>query len=175
MHGFALVLPAAAACYLLAAATDVAARVIPDRCSVALVLLTLAHHGLAGGATQAGMALAVGAAVFLALSLLCMAGVMGGGDAKLLGASAALLGPALLPEFLLTTALAGGALSLAYLLAHRLMREARTLPPAPGPRTTARKLRQALAAERRRVARAPTLPYGVAIAAGALGTAALAS
>ena len=91
-------------------------------------------------------ALAVGIALF-ALR------VMGGGDAKLAAACLLWLGPAALPSFMLWTALAGGALAVSLLLARRA--------PAPfaarGPHWVGRLL-----------SRDADVPYGIAIAVGAL-------
>jgi prepilin peptidase CpaA len=53
-----LILPAALIVYFLAAAHDVAARTIPDRCSLALIVLAVSRFVLAGDGTAAMMATA---------------------------------------------------------------------------------------------------------------------
>ena len=94
-----------------------------------------------------GLALALGAYVLSAL------GVLGGGDPKLLGAAGAWLGPSAAVLFLMMTAIAGGVLSLVLLLwvFCRYLIRRRT---GGGPRGG-------------RMA-APRVPYGCAIAAGAI-------
>jgi len=73
--------------------------------------------------------------------------------------------------FFSATALSGGALALLYLIGHALL-SGRTLhlpPPRNGRRHgLGRRLKVVLAAEYRRVARKQSIPYGVAIAAGAV-------
>ena len=90
-----------------------------------------------------GMAVfAVGAAGFAA-------GILGGGDVKLLAATSLFAGPAHMLDFLVVTALAGGGLGLA------LLAGAPIGPPAATDGTLRTRLRV-------------SLPYGPAIAAGGL-------
>ncbi|EWY36627.1 hypothetical protein N825_09910 [Skermanella stibiiresistens SB22] len=165
------ILLAACLIYVLAATTDVAARTIPDACSLALLLLGILRLALVDGGASAVTDAAVAAGVFVALVMLCAAGFLGGGDAKLIGASTFFLGFDRLADFLSVTAIAGGVLALTYLAGH-LALSGRTVPlPSPaGPtrRVWRRRLRLVLAAEHRRVARKQSIPYGVAIAAGAI-------
>ena len=98
--------------------------------------------------------------VLLGGMLLWLRGALGGGDVKLLAATALLLPPALIPAQLLAVALAGGALALLHLALRPLLRNLR----ADGrPRGA---LRRALRREGRRIRAGAPLPYGVAIALG---------
>jgi prepilin peptidase CpaA len=95
---------------------------------------------------------------FVAISIVCLVGfyfgLFGGGDAKMIGAVGAWMGPAGLAPFLVMMAISGGLLALILMGSRRLARKA-GLPPGP------RWLRQIL---RRKAG----VPYGVAISAGAL-------
>lgn len=104
---------------------------------------------------QWGVALGVGLAALAAGVVMFALGWIGGGDAKLFAACGLWLGwPAFLP-FLLWTALAGGALATGLLVARR---GARAWPVA-GPQWLVRLLSPEAA-----------VPYGVAIAVGALAS-----
>lgn len=133
------------ACLVLAAACDVRTRRIPNAFALILVLLGLLRLGLliAAGSPLAAvpidLALALG--VFLAGAGLFAAGGLGGGDVKLLAATALWLGAAGLAPFLMATTLAGGVLALAKLV------EGWISAPAGTP---------------------PSLPYGLAIATGGM-------
>ena len=139
---------------LWAAATDVRSLTIPNRISLAIVMLYPAYvlsagHPVdwSGALIVAGSLLAIGFAAF-AFNLL------GGGDAKLLAAGALWAGPAQLMEFLFLTALAGGGMATVLWLRHRLSRAATpglmlSTPSDPD------------------FAKQP-MPYAVAIAVGAL-------
>jgi prepilin peptidase CpaA len=169
-----LILPAACLVYVLAAANDVVARIIPDTCSLALLLLGLLRLLLIDGGASALSDVAAAAGTFAVLVMLCMAGLLGGGDAKLISASTFFLGFERLAEFFSTTALFGGVLALLYLIGYAaLSGHTMPLPPLSGAgqgRAWGRRLKVALAAEHRRIARKQSVPYGVAIAAGALIT-----
>ncbi len=131
-----------------AGAVDIFTRAIPN----ALVLLIAACFVLfaaaagmpsakiAGHAMCAGLVLAFG-------FLLFSRSLMGGGDAKLLAAASLWFGFETLPPFLAATALAGGVLSLAYLA------------------VSAARVGLGQTTELAR-----TVPYGAAVAAGALAT-----
>ncbi len=100
-----------------------------------------------------GLALAAGAAALTAGMVMFAFGWVGGGDAKLFAACGLWLGVGAAAPFLLWTALAGGALAGGLLLA----RTAAEWAPGFGP-----------AWARRLLAKGEGIPYGVAIAAGAL-------
>jgi prepilin peptidase CpaA len=104
--------------------------------------------------SQALAAIGCGLAVFAVAALGFAAGILGGGDVKLLAAASLFAGPALLLDFLLITAVVGGVLGLAMLAG---------APIGPA---------AAIASDgtvRARLRRG--LPYGPAIAAGGLWTA----
>jgi prepilin peptidase CpaA len=167
-----IILTAACLIYVLAALSDITARIIPDTCSLALLLLGLSRLILIDGSASALADAATAAGVFTVLVMLCMAGLLGGGDAKLIAASTFFLGFERLADFFSTTALSGGILALLYLIGHAILSgSTMQLPPLSGPGLRhgwKRRLKVALAAEHRRIARKQSIPYGVAIAAGAL-------
>jgi prepilin peptidase CpaA len=143
---------------LFAAVHDVAFRTIPDWVSAVLmadgVLLRLLDHRLLAG-------LACGIVVF-ALGAICWRrGWLGGGDVKLLGATAILVPPGLVPGYIAAVAFAGGGLALLYLLLERIV-------PAPRPRHSASLPWRVLIVECRRIRRRTSLPYATAISAAAL-------
>ncbi len=148
----------AAAILLFAALCDIGFRAIPDWTSLAIAadgcLLRLLDHGLPAG-------LGCGLAVF-ALAVFCWhRGWLGGGDVKLLGATAILVPPNLVPSYVMTVAFAGGGLALIYLVLERLVPTPRLRHPAP-------LLWRVLIVECRRIHRRASLPYATAIGAAAL-------
>lgn len=146
---------------LAAAAADVAWRRIPNGIAAALAAIGLLRHAGAG-AGALGLALLVACGVLAAGMLLWRRGLIGGGDVKLLAAVALLLPPGAVPALLLAVPLAGGVLALGHLALGRLLRGR---PPAA---RGGGRLRRILRREGRRIARGAPLPYGVAIAAGAI-------
>jgi len=155
------ILAAAAATFLWAAVSDARRYLIPNAASLILAGLFAAHAALCAfwspvefstlGHILAGTAaFAVGAGLFYA-------GLMGGGDVKLLAAAALWAGPDHTADLLFVTALAGGLLGAGLLLARRLARRAVVAPSGEA---------AASALQAR-------LPYGIAIAAGGLWTLAL--
>ena len=70
--------------------------------------------------SRLGLAAGCAVAVFALGALGFAVGALGGGDVKLLAASSLFAGPALLPDFLMVTALAGGVLGLATLMGARV-------------------------------------------------------
>jgi prepilin peptidase CpaA len=142
---------------IVAALKDATSFTIPNWISLAL-LAAFPPVALACGVGlgEIGLAFGVGAVALLAGMAMFAIGWIGGGDAKLLAASALWLGwPAVLP-FLVVTALCGGALAVALLG----LRSALIQPlAAQGPPWVGRLATPGAAA-----------PYGVAICAGALAT-----
>ena len=101
-------------CMAMAATSDLLTMTIPNRLSVVLVLSFLAIAPLAGlSLSEIGMHAAAGAAVFAACFALFALNIMGGGDAKILPASALWFGfnPSLM-TYLVYVSLLGGLLSL---------------------------------------------------------------
>lgn len=138
-------LPAIFACFLIiAAVSDVRSYIIPNYLSV---LVAFAYFLFAlTGKSDPVVALIVAGAVFVFGIALFAANVMGGGDVKLLAATALWAGSTYIFPFLLVTALAGGVLSLAIILRPRLCAlTGRTVTETAG-----------------------DVPYGVAIASGGL-------
>lgn len=148
----------AAPVLLFAAFCDIGFRMIPDWVSVAIIAdgcaLRLLSQSLTAG-------LACGLTVS-ALAMICWhRGWLGGGDVKLLGATAVLVPPSLVPSYIAAVAFAGGGLALTYLLLERLV-------PAPRLRQPASLLSRILIVECRRIHRRASLPYATAISAAAL-------
>ena len=85
---------------------------------------------------------------------------MGGGDVKLLGASALGVAPGSVLTFIAAVAIAGGALAIFYLMARSLISASRKQRPVG-------LLARAARVERWRIRRGGPLPYACAIAAGA--------
>ena len=97
---------------------------------------------------DAAIQVGVAAAVFAVLAATFYLGMMGGGDVKLAAAIALWFKPLVTLKFLVVMSLAGGLLTLIVLLFHKK----RGKPPTDGDAPAAR----------------PEVPYGVAIAIGAL-------
>jgi prepilin peptidase CpaA len=137
-----LLLAALAAILIVAAVIDVRTFTISNRLNLAVAALAPLYWWSIPISPWPGIAiqLAAGAAVFLLLALAFFAGMMGGGDVKLAAALGLWFPPAATVKFLVLMSLAGGVLTLAVLGWHRL---------------------------KRREGR-PEIPYGVAIAFGAL-------
>ena len=140
---------------IVAALKDVTSYTIPNWIPLALVV-AFVPTALVGGAPLAtiGLCLAVGVGALAAGMGMFAAGWIGGGDAKLFAAASLWLGwPAAL-TFMLTTGLAGGALTLGLLS----LRSGWFAPVVAGSPAWVRKLG----------AEGGDIPYGVAIAVGAL-------
>ncbi len=154
-----LLAPIAMGILFVAAWNDVATRTIPDGLSLALIAAALLLRPFADGLVPLAWSLAGAFGLFVALAFLHAFGVMGGGDVKLACATACVLPVSSLGAFLTATAIAGGVVAAVHILMRLLPSP---LPAAPG----APVLFRVVAAERWRVARRGSLPYGVAIAAG---------
>lgn len=149
-----LVLMVFPALLALAAGWDIASYTIPNRIPLAIAAAFTVFALAAGfGGAQFGLHLAAGLVALAAGFAMFAAGYIGGGDAKLFAATALWFGFHDLPAYALTAAVLGGGLTLAILLARRM--------PLP-----AGLVRQGWIA-RLHDPRAG-IPYGVALAAGAL-------
>jgi prepilin peptidase CpaA len=140
-------------CVIAAALKDATSFTIPNRISI-FAALAFFPAALGLGLAPGGLAICVGvgAAALVAGVAMFALGWIGGGDAKLFAACALWLGwPAFLP-FLLWTTLAGGALAVTLLGARKA-----PLIAGIGPAWVGRLLTPG-----------GDVPYGVAIAAGAL-------
>lgn len=140
-------------CLAVAAFSDFLTMLIPNRVSAILLASFIIVAPLAGlDLTDIAMHLAAGLIVFAVCFALFALNIMGGGDAKLLTASAVWFGLTFsLFEFLIYVSFLGGILTLAVLSlrAHTNTILASGLP-VPGHLLTAKKV-----------------PYGIAIGAGA--------
>jgi prepilin peptidase CpaA len=127
---------------LVAAAIDIRTFTISNRLNLAVVLLAPLYWWSVSMPLWPDVAIqvAVAAGVFALLALAFYTGMMGGGDVKLAAALALWFSPLSTLRFLVIMSIAGGVLTLVLLLVHRLRKK-------PG---------------------RPEIPYGVAIAIGAL-------
>ena len=148
----------AAALLVLAAVHDLATRTIPNCIPAVLAVVGISLRAAHGGLLPE---LGLAAGLLVCLGFLWSRGLMGGGDVKLTVATVLILPPAGFVAFLLAVAIAGGVLSVVYLVLSLVVRR-----PAPGRRTAF--FARVLKAEAWRVSRRGPLPYGAAIAAGAL-------
>ena len=142
----------------VAAIHDATTYRIPNRVSLAIAALYPVHVLASGGDVAWVGALFVAAAVFAAGTVLFAWRVLGGGDVKLLAATALWAGPAGLADLLAITAIGGGLMAL-FMSSSLRFGLALALEAAGRPGGRAMVLGN-------------TLPYGVAIAAGGWFTAA---
>ena len=127
---------------VIAAIIDVRTFTISNRLNLAVALLAPLFWWSVGLPLWPEVAIQVGmaAAVFLLFALAFYAGMMGGGDVKLAAALALWFSPITTAQLLVYMSIAGGVLTLVVLARHRLLKK-----PVR-----------------------PRVPYGVAIAIGAL-------
>ena len=125
--GFSWFLLAVLASILVAAAvTDWRSRIISNRLNAAIALLAIPFWWASDLALWPGIGLqlAMAAAIFAVLALMFSLGLMGGGDVKMAAAIALWLPPLTMFKLLLIMSLAGGVLTLALLIPHRIARSA---------------------------------------------------
>ena len=142
----------AAILLLWVAVNDYRHFVIPNKTVAAISLLYPCYVLAAGlGADPSGWlgGIATGGAVLLVGAGLFATGAFGGGDAKLIAAVALWAGPSLLVQFLLITAISGGVLAAAFLIAKSVAKPAGDSAVFEG-------------------GSADNIPYGVAISTGGL-------
>jgi prepilin peptidase CpaA len=148
----------AGAALIFAPLHDIAFRTIPNWVSAVLAadggLSRLLSHDLSAG-------LASGLGVFALAAFCWWRGWLGGGDVKLLGATAILIPPPSVPGYIAAVAFAGGGLALLYLFMQRVV-------TAPRQRRPTSLLQRVLVVECRRIRRRMSLPYATAISAAAL-------
>jgi len=144
---------------LIAAVTDIWRFFIPNLVSLTLIVL-LVVLGIYLGAplTWWGLHLGAGALLLVAGYLAWMLGLFGAGDVKLLAAVGMYAGVGQVHRMLLYIALAGGALAIALIV----LRRAVTLA------TVSLRARPEAVALPRVLLERERVPYGVAIAAGAI-------
>jgi prepilin peptidase CpaA len=98
---------------------DIQTRRIPNLLAAAVGALGLLRLVLSGDPSAAFYAIAASAAVFIATFLLFWRGLVGGGDAKLITATALLVGYHDLFHFLVSMSICGLLVTLAMLVTHR--------------------------------------------------------
>lgn len=108
----------------LAALRDWRSRTIPNWLNAAIALAAIPFWWSLGLSLWPDVALQVGiaVAVFAAFTLAFAFGAMGGGDVKLVAALALWLPPGAVLKLLVIMSLAGGALTLAMVIRHKLAR-----------------------------------------------------
>jgi prepilin peptidase CpaA len=146
---------------------DLATRRIPNVLTASGLLVALALRAFDGPGSVAAGLLAAALAFGLAVPLV-LAGGLGGGDMKLLAATAAFVGPSGLPILLLVTAIVGGMLALGVALRRGMLRETLTHSRALVARAVPTRGAQPRPRRTLRTPGALAVPYGVAIAAGAM-------
>ncbi|WP_298225266.1 prepilin peptidase [Acidocella sp.] len=142
-----------------AALHDLAVRTVPNSVAALLLIVGAALRGFEHNLLPA-LAFAVG--LFLLLFAVWIAGLMGGGDVKLWGASVLLVSPSINAEFryFADVVLFGGALALLYLLLSLAV-------PKPMASKAGSYLKRFFRVELWRIRRRAPLPYACAIAGGA--------
>jgi prepilin peptidase CpaA len=137
---------------------DVRSRRIPNALSLAIAILGLTKIVLGCNAVAAAQTLAAASIVLSAMFLLFWRGLIGGGDAKLIAATALLVGWHELFRFLFLMSVCGGALALITLVHHQFRRCCRS-----------HQSRQASGGGAAgRLAEPLSVPYGVAVAAAGI-------
>jgi prepilin peptidase CpaA len=131
---------------------DIRTRRIPNEMIVAILVLAAFRIAIDGDPRAGLFTLGASAALFVATFLLFWRGLLGGGDVKLIGATALLVGYHNLFEFLFVMSVSGALIAVAVLARDRLGRRQATAP----------------ATEDQEISARLTVPYGVAIAAAGM-------
>jgi prepilin peptidase CpaA len=142
---------------------DVRTRRIPNELSIAIAILGLVRIALFDDAITAAHSVVAGAVTFGAALLLFWRGAIGGGDAKLVTATALLIGYHDMLSFLFLMSLCGGTLALVILVHDKFRPRLRFLRQAGMSLKTK-------TSERLVATASSTVPYGVAIAAAGIIT-----
>jgi prepilin peptidase CpaA len=139
---------------IVAAATDVTSLRIPNwLCSLVAILFFPAAYLNGMAAHELGWHLMTGAILFLAGYILFSLKIFGGGDGKLMAAAGLWFGTASAIQFLFLTAIAGGLLVI--IIAALALAQSHFEATGSSFGTSLKKL-------------APKVPYGVALAVGAI-------
>ena len=152
------VLAVAVGILVIVAYEDVRTRRIPNALSLATAALGLARVAFAAEVIDAGYTLAAAIIIFSITFTLFQRGAIGGGDAKILPATALLIGYRELLGFLFLLSLCGGVLALATLAAEWLDLSVKRFRREPYVSSTGQSDRGRGASKR------STVPYGVAVA-----------
>jgi prepilin peptidase CpaA len=158
------VLAVAVAILVFVAYEDVRTRRIPNALSLATAALGLARVAFAAETIDAGYTLGAAIIIFTITFALFQRGAIGGGDAKILPATALLIGYRELLGFLFLMSLCGGVLALATLAAERLDLSFKRFRRGACVSSTGQSDRGRAASKR------STVPYGVAVAAAGVIT-----
>src|SRR5438270_657461 len=152
---------------------DVRTRRIPNELIVAILALAAFRIAVDGDPRAGLYTLTAGAALFVATFLLFWRGLLGGGDVKLIGATALLIGYHSFFEFLFVMSISGALVAVAVLARDRLgPRRATTsapprLPVRPSPSSTRRRARWSMAPRcARRTTPPPASRSGAAASCG---------
>lgn len=148
---------------VLAAASvvDLRRRIIPNE-AVAIVALCGVALAFASRPQTVWISLGLGLGVLVALGLVARLTQFGGGDIKMIAAVSLLVPPERLTGLLLVITVAGGLLSVIYLVLRRMLRAGPRARLTDGDNS----FRRFLAVERARIMASPTVPYALAILAG---------
>jgi prepilin peptidase CpaA len=138
---------------------DFAVRTVPNWVSLLLFGVGAVLRLIQGGPSGLGVGLAIAAAVLMLTFVFWRLGWMGGGDVKMLTAASIFVAPLSVPFLISGTAIAGGLLSLVYIVGGAVVKR----PHGPRPPGF---LRRAVRCEQWRLSRRGPLPYAAAIAAG---------
>ena len=155
-----------AATLVAAAAHDIVARTVPDWISIFLTSIGVVVRALDQNLI---IGLLVAVAVFCAVAFCWRRGWVGGGDVKLIGATALIVPPASVLSFIAAMSIAGSVLALLYLAAGPLARSGRRTKKSFDVRYDGM-LSRIVRVELWRIRRGGPLPYACAIAAGFLFT-----
>jgi prepilin peptidase CpaA len=131
---------------------DIRTRRIPNEMIVAILVLAALRIAMDGDPRAGLYTLAASTGLFVATFLLFWRGLLGGGDVKLIGATALLVGYHNLFEFLFVMSVSGALIAVAVLARDRLGRRQATAP----------------ATEDQEISARLAVPYGVAIAAAGI-------
>ena len=137
---------------------------IPNALSLAMATVGLVHIAFAQDAVAGGYTVAAGAVIFAITFALFRCGVIGGGDAKLIPATALVVGYGEVLEFLFLMSLCGGALAVVTMAADKLKSPLKRLRGPASFCSTAEIDDLGVPSE------ASTVPYGFAVAAAGLMT-----
>ena len=131
---------------------DIRTRRIPNEMIVAILALAAFRIAMDGDPRAGLFTLAASAGLFVSTFLLFWRGLLGGGDVKLIGATALLVGYHNFFEFLFVMSVSGALIAVAVLARNRLGGRQATAP----------------ATEDQEISARLTVPYGVAIAAAGM-------
>jgi prepilin peptidase CpaA len=139
----------------VAAYSDVQTRRIPNALAATVAAVGLARMAINGDFPAVFFTLGASVTIFFATFLLFWRGLLGGGDVKLIAATALLVGYGDLFAFLFEMSVCGALVALAVFARHELAARRATVPALQGPRERPARL---------------TVPYGVPIAAAGIFT-----